>query len=172
MKRWLRWPIRIALGLLGILAAAIAALLLWKPRETWLLLAILIHPLIANTRPPAIAADQFVDANFQNQGETNRKLNALFQQRFPGGTSEATLKAALLDQGFKRLPPPVVECLPEGKEPAVGVAYTRCPTFDLNKALEYRWGIVACGASITVIWSTDDSQRVRDLKVSYYEACL
>lgn len=173
MKRgWLRWPIRIGFGLLGFIVAAIAALFVWKPQETFLLFAILIHPLIANTRPPQIAADQFVGATFQNQTETNRKLNTLFQRKFPGGTTESMLKATLLGQGFKPLPPRDPNCLPAGQRAPVGVGYSTCPADDQSKALRYAWGSGVCGDTIVVTWSTDDSQKLTDITVSYYGACL
>ncbi len=171
-RRWFWWPVRIGLGFLGFVVLMIAGLFLWKPEATLLLLEILFHPLLENTRPPTIAADQFGGATFQNQRETNAKLNALFQQKFPAGTSEGTLKATLLGQGFKPLPPPRPDCLPQGQRAPVGQAFTTCPTYDQSEALEYRWGSGICGDTITVIWSTDESQKVRDVKASYYGACL
>jgi len=171
-RRWLRWPLRFGLGLLGVVCAAIAALFLWKPEATLLILALLLQPLLENTHPPPIAADQLAGATFQNQSETNRKLNALFQQKFPAGTSEATLKAILLDQGFKPLPPPRPDCLPEGQPAPLHRTITRCPTGDRSRVLEYDWSRGICRATIDVTWSAADGQTVGDVKVGYRMGCL
>jgi hypothetical protein len=167
-----RWSIRIGLALLGVVVLAIAGLLLWRPEGTLLILAILFQPLLGNMHPPPIAAGQFADATFQNQSETNGKLNALFQQKFPAGTSEAALKAALLDQGFKPLPPPRADCLPEGQPAPLRQVYTRCPTGDRSRVLEYNWSRGICSATITAAWAADGGQTVGDVRVGYRMDCL
>jgi hypothetical protein len=163
---------RIGLGLLGALALVMATLFLWKPEATLLLLAILVDPLFENTRPPPIAADQVAGANLQNQTETNRKLNALFRQKFPAGTSEGALKAALSAQGFKSLPPPRPDCWPAEKSAPLHQVITPCSTGDMSKVLEYHWGNGVCRDTIAVSWVTDDSQRLTAVTASYYGACL
>ena len=171
-RRWLRWPFRVGLGLLGVIVLAIAGLLLWKPEATLLILALLLQPLLENTHPPAIAADQLIGATFQNQDETSRKLNLLFQQKFPQGTSEAELKETLSAQGFKPIPPPRPDCLPPGQSAPVGRTFSTCPTGDLSRELEYEWGNGVCRETITVSWSVDGGQTIGDVKVGYRMGCL
>src|SRR5689334_22392395 len=113
-RRWTRLLVRIGLGSAAVLLLPIALTLL-DPDATWSLLTFVVRTATGSMRPPPIAADQIADANSQNLAETNRKLKVLFQQKFPPGSSEATLKATLLEQGFKPLPSPDKDCLPEGE---------------------------------------------------------
>jgi hypothetical protein len=91
---WVRRTIRIGLGVLAaVIALAGIATLLFGPRNALLLALILLQPLLANTRPPAILADQVVEGPFGD-------LKPVFEQKFPLGTDEAVLRATLLRQGF------------------------------------------------------------------------
>jgi hypothetical protein len=92
---WVRWTIRIGLGILAaVIALAGIASLLFGPRNALLLALILFQPLLTNTRPPAILADQSLAGPFGD-------LKPVFVQKFPLGTDEAVLKATLQRQGFK-----------------------------------------------------------------------
>jgi hypothetical protein len=171
-RRWLRWMIRIGLGIVATLGVAVVALFIYNPSGTVLLTAIFLQPLLANTRPPPIAEDQLAGANWQNQGEASRKLNGLLQRRFPAGTSEVTLRSTLLNQGFKPPPPPRADCVPPGQPTPVGRVFTRCPTGDQSKILQYEWGSGVCGQTITVRWSTGNDLKITSLDAGYYMACL
>jgi hypothetical protein len=65
MNRFFRWVIRISLGLLAVLIVAFGALFIYDRFAAVLLIAILIHPLVGNTRPPPIAEDQLAFANLR-----------------------------------------------------------------------------------------------------------
>jgi hypothetical protein len=60
------------------------------------------------------------------------------------GTSEASLRSTLLNQGFKPLSPPLspppTDCVPSGRSPPLRGVFTPCPTQDRSKMLEYVWG--------------------------------
>ena len=173
-RRWLRWVTRIGLGLLAILAAGVAVLFFLNPEATLLLFAILINPIVSNTRPPAIVADELVGASWQKRGEINRNIDALFQRKFPEGTSEEILRSALLREGFKPLPPPPANCIPREQEQAqpVGRVYVICPTGDRSRILEYQWGSVVCSSTITVRWAVSDRRELTKVNAGYDVGCL
>lgn len=52
------------------------------------------------------------------------------------------------------------------------MAVILCPTYDLDKALEYAWVNGICDHTITVDWSTDDRHEITRLDASYYRGCL
>jgi len=92
---WVRRMVRVGLALLAVVVAlAGIATLLFGPRNALLLALILFQPLLTNTRPPAILADQILEGPFGD-------LKPVFEQKFPLGTDEAVLRATLLRQGFK-----------------------------------------------------------------------
>src|SRR5215469_5978391 len=88
MKRMFRWAIRISLTLLAALIVLFGALLIYEGVTTGhsLLIAILIQPLVANTRPPPIAEDQLTTANLRTD-DVSRNLSTLLQRTFPAGSS-------------------------------------------------------------------------------------
>lgn len=172
-RRWLRWIIRISLVFLAVITAAIAALFIVNPTGALLLVAMLIHPLVANTSPPSIAESELAGANLENKADVDRNLTALLRRKFPVGTSEDSLKSTLLGQGFTPLPPLAANCIPPGQPQPMGKVFTNCPTYDRDKILEYRWGDGAvCGSTVTVRWATDDRRGITQLDSSYYVACL
>jgi hypothetical protein len=169
-RRWFRRVIRISLGFLAILIVPVAVLFILKPEVTIILIGVLIAPLIYNTHPPPIAEDQLVGASIWNLAETNRKLTASLQRKFPTRTSEDALKSTLLNQGFKPLPPPPGDCVPRGQLPPAGRVFTRC--YDPSDILRYDWGNGICHNIITVHWTTNDRREITDLNASYIPACL
>ena len=170
--RWFRWVIRIGLGFVALLAAGFAALFIRNPDTALIFLLILIQPLIANSNPPAIAKDQLTGVTLEDQANAGRKMTTVLQRKFPAGTSEVTLRSALLNQGFKPLPAPPADCVPSGQQVPLGRIYTPCPTYDRSKMLEYRWSSVICGETITVRWLADDRNDITDVNATYYLACL
>jgi hypothetical protein len=60
--KWVRRVILISSGFIALLISIIAVGFALNPGATYLLLAMLIQPLIANTRPPPIAEDQLTGA--------------------------------------------------------------------------------------------------------------
>jgi hypothetical protein len=62
--------------------------------------------------------DQLTAARVIDRAETSRQLTARLQHEIPIGTTEATLEAALLAQGFKPKDPPQDCVQPVQKWPA------------------------------------------------------
>jgi hypothetical protein len=125
-----------------------------------------IDGLFHNHRPPQIAAG--VDLI---SGNADALWSAVLHQKFPPGTSEATLKSTLLSEGFTPVPPPPANCLRPGDRPKVGVLYIEC--YDSAKQLKYKWneGLV-CSSTMSVAWTTDDTGALTSVKGGYYSACL
>ena len=171
-SRWFRWTIRVSLGFFAILGLVSVALVILYPSSAFLTIAILIDALVANTDPPPIVEDQLAGVDFRTQTEASRKLTALLQRKFPVGTNEATLESTLLNQGFKRLPVPPIDCLPPGQPVPAGGVFPVCPTHDANKTLKYRWGSVVCSQNIIIRWSADDRRNITRINGIYYMACL
>jgi hypothetical protein len=179
MKRtWIRWMIRVGLGIFAILAAFIVVLFVLNPPAAWLLTVMLLQPLISNSRPPAIAdghipAEEWGHWNDgRRQLDTNRKLAAIFAEQFPNGTSEGVLTSTLRKQGFKSPPLPRGNCIPKVQPAPVGQVYYTCPEGDPSRVLQYGWGRVPCGESITVQWTTGDRGEITNISVGYSGACL
>jgi hypothetical protein len=172
LKIAFRWIIRIVLGIFLIFTAACAVLYVRNPDTAWILAGLILEPLISNTKPPAIAEGVLTAADWGHWDDTNRKLNAVIEQNFPIGTSEAALRAKLLEQGFKPPPPPPADCWPHDKPAPIGRVIRPCPTFDLSKMLEYKWSSFPCGKTITVRWTTDHTNELTRVTGGYYVGCL
>jgi hypothetical protein len=173
-SQWLRWTVRIGLAILALPVLLFIALFLTNPDGARLLGSLLIAPLVTNTRPPAMFADQPFGSRASDQ-ETSQQLTARLQQQFPLGTTEDKLKQALLAQGFKPPPPPPTNCVPpveNGAPRQLDRPVRLCPPQDQRKSLQYAWGYGVCGATITVRWSTDAGGTVTLLDGYYYAACL
>jgi hypothetical protein len=171
-RRWLLWAIRIVSGIFAILAVAFGALAFINPEGAWLLFAILIGPLVSNTRPPPMLEDQLAHTDLRNRDKISQKLTAFLKLKFPAGTAETSLKSSLSEQGFKSLPPPPANCVPADKEATAQVPYSPCPTYDRSKILQYGWGYGVCGSTITVSWKIDDHRELTDLKTALDSGCL
>jgi hypothetical protein len=105
-SRWRRWIVSIGLAITALPLLALLVLYLLNPAGTRLVVGMLLHPLVANTRPPAMFADQLTAARVIDRAETSRQLTARLQHEFPIGTTEATLKAALLGRRASSRKPP------------------------------------------------------------------
>jgi hypothetical protein len=55
-SRWRRWTVSIGLAITTLPLLALLVLYLQKPAGTRLVVGMLLHPLVANTRPPAMFA--------------------------------------------------------------------------------------------------------------------
>ena len=172
MRRVFRWTIRVGLGILAAIVVAGAGLYVWNPEGALIFALVVLQPLIANSQPPAIAEGQITAADWMHWDDGSRKLTAIFERRFPVKSSEVALKSTLLEQGFKPLPPPRPDCLPQGQRAPIGKVFTSCPTHDLSKVLQYRWGGLPCSQTITVDWTTGDRGEITHVSASYSGACL
>ena len=168
-----RWMVGIGLAIPALLLVAGFALFLLTP-ATRLLVDGLLHPAIANTKPPAMFADQLLAELVSDKAETSRRLTARLLQQFPVGTTEATLKKTLLAQGFRSIeqPPDCVQPVQNGQPLRAGRPVAICPPQDQSKRLKYEWGDDACGATIWIHWSTDASDVITLLDGYYNSACL
>ena len=170
-SRWARWTLRIFLALLAVPALALIALFIKNPEGAAIIVAILVSPLFTNSKPPPMF-DADIAGMWTKWDEAGRKITAHLQQQFPTGTTEAALKSALANQGFKPLPPPRADCVPAGRQMPVGITYTPCPTRDPSKTLVYKWGGGVCTSTISVHWDANDDKVVTKLDGGYYAACL
>jgi hypothetical protein len=156
---WVRWTVRIGLGVLAVIAAlAGLAALLFGPRNALLLATILAEPLLNNTRPPEIVAGHIRD------GIASDDLNTFFRQKFLVGTDETIVRATLLQQGFKRPDHPGLACRPRDGDP--------CPAYDLSRTLEYAWGHFPCGDQVVVWWTASDHGAITDIGGYHHFACV
>jgi hypothetical protein len=174
----IRWTIRIGVGIVAAVALVFGVLFFRNPEAALLLILFIIQPLISNSRPPAVVDGQMTAEDwghwndFTRQSETSRKIGAILQRQFQIGTSEATLKATLLKQGFKPPRPPLGICLPEGETPRIGQTYHSCPTEDPHKSLRYEWGRIPCGEHIAVRWTTGSRDEITSIRNDYGGGCL
>ena len=174
ISRGQRLMIGIGLAIPALLLVGAIVLFLFTPAATRLMVDGLLHPAIANTRPPAIFADQLLTEPVADKIETSRELTARLQHEFPLGTTEATLKQALLAQGFRPVEPPqnCVQPVQNGEPLHNDRRVAVCPPQDQGKSLTYGWDDGACSATIWVRWSTDASQVITLLDGYYNSACL
>ena len=173
-SRWRRWAIGIGLVIAAAPVLAFLVLVQLYPERTLALLDVLLEPMIANTKPPAMFADQLTPARTADRDEVSRQLTARLQQEFPVGTTEATLTKALLAQGFKPVETPqnCVQPVQNGQPLRIDKPVAVCPPQDQRKSLKYGWGRGVCGATIWIRWSTDASKVIILLDGYYNAACL
>lgn len=98
------------------------------------------HP----THPPAIAGDAHFE--WPNKSGSEPKWTAILRQKFPVGSDEAMLEAALSDQGFK--------------------------IDSKRKSAEYEWGGLPCVYSLRVDWKVGEARKVTWVNGSFFPACL
>jgi hypothetical protein len=173
-SRWRRWTVRTGLTLLAAVILATPVVILLNPYGP-LVVRILLQSLFTTTHPPAMFADQLAGPGLPDPTETSHQLTARLQEKFPLGTTEDTLKKALLAQGFKPLPPPPSNCVPpiqQGRPSQLDQTAVVCPPQDPRKSLQYKWGGGVCVHTITVRWSADTHDTVMLLDGYYYVACL
>jgi hypothetical protein len=163
---------RIGLGALGVLVALGIIVYLLNPEVATLAALALLQPLLSNTHPPPILSGVITPGDWRNWDENNRKVTAVLQQKFPIGTNEASVKAALLKQGFKPPPPASADCVPQGAPAPVGRIFSRCPTYDPDRILQYQWGNFPCGYTVTVTWTAVDRGDLTQIRGDYSSGCL
>ena len=164
----------LALAVVGVPALLGLVLFLINPQTATLLALRLLYPLLANTKPPAMFADQIVGTSASQQ-EISRQLTARLQQEFPLGTKEERLRSTLLAQGFRPPPAPPENCVQpvengKARPPEKGMSI--CPPQDPARSLQYRWSFLVCSSTITVRWSTDDRDTVTLLDGHYHSVCV
>ena len=170
-SRRARWTLRILLACLALPFLALIVLFIKNPGGAIILIGMLVFPLFGNTHPPAMF-DADIASMWLKWDEGSRKITAHLQQKFPAGTTEATLKSALARQGFKPMPPPRADCVPAGQHMPIGKTYTTCSTRDPSKTLIYKWSGGVCTSTISVRWDTNDDKVITKLDSSYYAGCL
>ena len=142
----------------GVLIAAgvsgAAAVLFLAP------IALFVLDPFSNTEPPAIVAGQI----HTGAGDD---LNTFFRQKFPVGTDETIVRAALLQQGFKRPEAGHLACRPRD-----GKLVDPCPAYDLSRTLEYAWGHFPCGNQVVVWWTANDQGAIADIGGYHHFACV
>lgn len=176
MSRWLRWVIRIGVGILAVSGAITATLFFLDPGGTIIVLALLVQPLVSNTHPPPIAEDQLVVAN-RGKDEASHNLSSMLQRRFPAGSSENVLISTLSTQGFKPylLAPNQGRCLPVYEprvDPDNHIMRMRCDAYDPGRTYKYSWGGGICDSSIIVWWTADERGNILKAAGAYDSVCL
>lgn len=108
-----------------------------------------------------------------------QKFSALLKERFPRGTPERTLIATLSEEGFRRPPFPIQECIAPGETPPPEISLLPCShDADLEKTLEYGWWRFEgwrrgrCTEGVHVHWSSDTPGIVADVRGEYFKTCL
>lgn len=171
--QWRRWMVRLGPAVVALPLLFGLALWLIDPQGVTMLARRLIHPPVANAKPPAMFADE-VDGAQGSPQEISRRLTARLQHDFPLGTKEETLRSTLLAQGFRPLPPPPLNCVQpveHGKARPAEPGLKICPPQDQRKSLQYQWRVQACSSTITVRWSIDASDTVTLLDGHYHAVC-
>ena len=125
--------------------------------------------------PPPIAGN--IDCNdWRNCGPASRKFDDIVARRFPLGTPQQTLEAALLEQNFGRDPNMPKTCTPAGANAGIGVLTVTCPDWDAHwdpkNELVYHWGRFPCGSTAGVRWSADRAGRLTHIEGYFDYACL
>jgi hypothetical protein len=145
----------IGLGLLAVVAVFVG------------ITAIFLGPIIfflldpfSNSEPPPIVAGKV----HTGAGDD---LNTFFRQKFPVGTDEAIVRAALLQQGFKPPEAGHLACRPRD-----GKITFPCPAYDLSRTLEYAWGHFPCGNQVVVWWTASEQGAITDIGGYHHFACV
>ncbi|MEI9887996.1 MAG: hypothetical protein WDN08_16125 [Rhizomicrobium sp.] len=163
--------IRIGLiALVCLLAALGIALALSENARLLLAVALQFDP-----GPPPIAGNIHCH-DWQNCESASRQFDEAVARRFPRGTPQQALEAALLEQNFARDPHMPKTCTPKWASAAVGVLTITCPDWDARwdpkDELVYHWGRFPCGNTVGVRWSADRLGRIVHREGYYYFACL
>lgn len=122
-----------------------------------------------NWAPPRILAEPLASPLSDRDGPMTAALNA----RFPDGTDEAVLKAALLNDGFSDVAQPRPLCrLPETRSGSISY-YGPCPAGTREMTYEYTQFNLVCGSTrISVKWSVDPGGKVARLQGTGYTPCF
>jgi len=135
----------------------------------------------ANRHPPQMVAGHLSEDDWSDRSNVSRKFTALLEQQFPAGTLESQLRSKLMAKGFKSPPPSFGnECQRPIQIEPIGTVSLTC-SYPAN-VLRYGWGVgLICGASLSVMWSTEDRvdltgvhlpPRIARVVGEYYRACL
>lgn len=164
---------KISLSVLGVLALVIAGIAVLFPTQTYLFALFMITNITANHHPPPLAQGVITDNDWLKWDQGSRKFTAALNKRFPPGTPESEVRTVLDSQGFKNLPPPAPDCIPEGQTPPIGRSYTTCPPDDRwKRTMDYRWGGLPCDQSLSATWFVEKRGRVVRLEGHYGGGCL
>jgi len=166
---------RIALWVLAIAATGVAALWLFRPEETRLVIFMVWSLVSANRHPPQIAEGLVADDDWRDRSSVSLKFTARLQQTFPVGTIESVLTSQLAGEGFKSLSEPAlskVDCQPRIQIEPIGTISETCTYTYPGKVLLYYWGGPICSRSLSVSWSTDAGGKITRIAGQYYGTCL
>ena len=163
---------RTALLIWAIAATVIAAWSLIFPIHVFFVHALINSALNVDAHPPKIVARSISDDDWRDETVANRKLTALWEQKFPAGTDESFLKSELLKAGFKPLSSDgKIQCHSLTTTQRIGFVSATC-IYPAN-VFEYSWAIgIVCSHSVFVSWSTNDQGKVGRIEGKYHSACL
>jgi hypothetical protein len=162
VKAFVRLVLLLAAGAVGLAIIAIGALVavatLW-PALIW-------------GAPPEIAAGITFDP--KRPDPATAQFTAVLHERFPPGTLEAALRAALLAQGFRYDEPPICyghegQTIHDSSGGFVG-----CPGLD-NRSLRYEWGrnvMSLCSNHLDTKWAVDAQGRITSINGWYEYVCM
>lgn len=159
---------RLVLVAFGVVAVLAALTSVWEPAH-WAIAV--VGSQFSDPGPPKILGDTRC-TNRRQCAAAHVALNATLHRRFPLGTTQRALVSALNAEGFQPRPASLAQCgpAPPGKQS------TPCPAWDPNwnprNNLEYDWGKLPCGSSISVKWSVDARGVITHLEGSYDYDCL
>jgi hypothetical protein len=168
MKRWQK----ILCWVVGAPAAVVAAFAVVKPDLTAFVFLALLGSLTNNMRPPEFAREAVAGGSWIHWQEPSEKFTLVLRKRFPLGSNEQLMRAALRSDGFEDRKPPPTNCVHPGDPVPIGVVVTPCPTHDWRRALDYYWGALPCGNQLTVLWDADRRGKITELDGYYGQTCL
>jgi hypothetical protein len=155
----------VAFGVVAVLAALTSV---WEPAH-WVIGVFGSH--FSDPGPPKILGDARC-TNRRDCAAANAALNATLHRRFPQGATQQSLISALNAEGFRPRPAALAKC----GSASLGKQTTPCPAWDPNwdpeNNLEYDWGKLPCGSSVSVKWSVDARGVITHLEGSYGYDCL
>ncbi|HEV2504900.1 MAG TPA: hypothetical protein VGV39_17625 [Mesorhizobium sp.] len=170
MKRYALW----LLAIFAILMAALSGLLFLSPSAR-LVTGIFIAGL-SDPGPPPIAQGVITESDWPHFEAASIKLTKVLETKFPAGSKEDFLKSTLTDQHFRTVDPPPSDCIPPDQPVPAGVVSYQCLTSkqeeERKRTLVYKWGGGFCVNTISVVWSSDETNALTHVEGSYYGRCL
>ena len=170
MKRYALWP----LAILAILTAALSGLLFVSPSAS-LVTGIFIAGL-SDPGPPPIAQGVITEEDWPHFEAASIKLTKVLQTKFPTGSKAEVLKSTLTDQHFRPVDPPPSDCIPPDQAAPAGVVSYQCLTAkqedERKRTLVYKWGGGFCVSTISVVWSSDETNALTHIQGDYHGRCL
>lgn len=170
MKRFALW----FLTILAIVAVTFSGLLVFSP-STRLVMGIMLSGL-NDPGPPPIAQGVITQEDWPNFEAASAKLTRVLQSKFPIGSKDDVLRSTLMEQQFRPMEPPPPDCIPPDQQAPAGVVFYLCLTPEQEekrkRTLVYKWGGGVCVSTISVVWSSDETNALTHVEGSYYGTCL